>query len=105
MEASISFDEDLHAQVRGLERYGVFASEADLDDMVLQVQQGRGMFLFKKSKSVSVWVVYWPAIRRVVPVIYGKGRIKTILPMDIWSHFRVEGAVAGDAASMRGEAK
>lgn len=74
----------IHAEQRAKERYGVELSDANRADMVSQVKDGRGLFFKKKegSSKVSIWLVWWPAASRIVPIYYKAGRILTVLPTD-----------------------
>lgn len=74
----------IHAEQRAKERYGVELCEADRADMVAQVKDGRGLFFKKKegSSKVSIWLVWWAAASRIVPIYYKTGRVLTVLPTD-----------------------
>ncbi|MCB5201916.1 hypothetical protein LH464_05410 [Neorhizobium sp. T786] len=74
----------IHAEQRAKERYGIELSDADRADMIAQVKDGRGLFFKKKegSSKVSIWLVWWAAASRIVPIYYKTGRVLTVLPTD-----------------------
>lgn len=74
----------IHAEQRAKERYGVELTDVDRMDMVSQVKDGRGLFFKKKdgSSKVSIWLVWWSAASRIVPIYYKAGRVLTVLPTE-----------------------
>lgn len=71
-----------HAYQRAVERYGIELDHDDAANMILQIQEQRGVHLSSRGVSSRVWAVYWRGAHRVVPVVYHKGRhtLLTILP-------------------------
>ncbi|HTO29612.1 MAG TPA: hypothetical protein VL202_00310 [Pararhizobium sp.] len=74
----------IHAEQRAKERYAIKLSEIDREQMVDQVKSARGLFFKKKdgSSKVSIWLVWWTAAARIVPIYYKSGRVLTVLPTD-----------------------
>lgn len=71
-----------HARERARERYGLELTDADYCDMRQQCRDERGVCIGRKTGStVKIWLVWWSAARRVVPVYYLKGSILSVLPI------------------------
>lgn len=88
-----------HAEHRARQRYGgADLTEDDRAEMVAQIAEQRGQHLTPLMGTHSLWLVWWPSARRIVPVVYAKKRkqILTVLPRTN-RHLRDLAAEAGAA--------
>ncbi|MDH6265502.1 hypothetical protein M2360_000892 [Rhizobium sp. SG_E_25_P2] len=71
-----------HCLQRARERYGFLITDDDLAAMRQQIIEGRAIFISAKPgrKKLKMWMVWWPSARRIVPIYFRNGSIKTILP-------------------------
>jgi len=72
-----------HFKNRLSERYGVQATNEDINKYVQMIQEGRGRIVMKQSRRVSVWDL--TINEKIIRVAYDKnrGELITALPSDV----------------------
>lgn len=79
-----------HAKRRARERYGLLINKIDVENMINDIQNNKGEFVYKSSNRATIWKLMCKG--KEVLVVYDKlrGQIVTFLPFRALEKYKLK---------------